>query len=446
MLLSAVVEVLRAIESAGHSLPMIGISSRLRLRERSRAHRRPGVAPVVAAVQRVARPVEARRRVRADDVGRVPVRAVAAAGRAGRAAGLRRRRAGLRRRRLRRSAGHARRCRRLRRPGRRATAAGGSSCETPVRTSKRRDVAVLRRGVDDVRVLGVVARLEAVAAGDDEPVARAHAPAVTSCARGRSATSCPACRRRRCRTASRCRPTPGRTARSGRFAKKRQRRALVVRLVEPAVVGEQHVAAVGRVERQVVMVDVDVHAVAAVVLPVRALPGLAAVRAALDVHVHRVDRVGPVRIDEDLVVVLRAAAAIPVVGRRPRPARAAGCRAAARGLRCGAAAAAAGAAAARRAGAGAGRRRRRAAAAGVAAARRLVRRRAGSRPACRCAPTSCRRHRTGRSPIRRAWRPRSRTASPASCARRSPGPTRPMSPVGRPPWSVSSTSCRRWSS
>ena len=35
MLLSAVVDVLRAIESAGQSLPMIGISSRFRLRERS---------------------------------------------------------------------------------------------------------------------------------------------------------------------------------------------------------------------------------------------------------------------------------------------------------------------------------------------------------------------------------------------------------------------------
>jgi hypothetical protein len=35
MLLSAVVDVLRAIESAGQSLPMIGSSSRLRLRERS---------------------------------------------------------------------------------------------------------------------------------------------------------------------------------------------------------------------------------------------------------------------------------------------------------------------------------------------------------------------------------------------------------------------------
>ena len=35
MLLSAVVETLSATESAGHTLPMIGISSRFRLRERS---------------------------------------------------------------------------------------------------------------------------------------------------------------------------------------------------------------------------------------------------------------------------------------------------------------------------------------------------------------------------------------------------------------------------
>src|SRR5207253_1969809 len=40
------------------------------------------------------------------------------------------------------------------------------------------DVAHLRLRVDDVRILGIAARLEAVAAADDVPVARPDAPAV----------------------------------------------------------------------------------------------------------------------------------------------------------------------------------------------------------------------------------------------------------------------------
>ncbi len=68
--------------------------------------------------------------------------------------------------------------------------------------------------------------------------------------------------------------------------------------------------AVGRVELDRVMVDVDARA-----LDRRRLPGLAAVGAALDVDVDGPDPVGAIRIDEDLVVVLRAAAAIAVVGR-----------------------------------------------------------------------------------------------------------------------------------
>ena len=56
-------------------------------------------------------------------------------------------------------------------------------------------------------------------------------------------------------------------------------------------------------------VMIDVHAG---LFPVRLAPRLAAVGAAIEVGVHRVDRVGTIRIDEDLLVVGRAAAAIPV--------------------------------------------------------------------------------------------------------------------------------------
>ena len=73
------------------------------------------------------------------------------------------------------------------------------------------------------------------------------------------------------------------------------------------------------------------------------LPRLAAVRAAFEIRVDRPDRVGPIRIDEDLVVVRGAAAAIPIAAgtapaRRLRPSSSAPMRP----LRCAAAAAAAG--------------------------------------------------------------------------------------------------------
>ena len=62
---------------------------------------------------------------------------------------------------------------------------------------------------------------------------------------------------------------------------------------------------------------IDVYAGA---LEVRRLPRLAAVGAPLDVDVHRPDRVRAVRVGEDLVVILRAAAAIAVVVRQGRAA------------------------------------------------------------------------------------------------------------------------------
>ena len=60
-------------------------------------------------------------------------------------------------------------------------------------------------------------------------------------------------------------------------------------------------------------VVIDVHA--GLALEPGLLPGLAAVLAPVEIGVDRPDRVGTVRIDEDLLVVRGAAAAIPVGGR-----------------------------------------------------------------------------------------------------------------------------------
>jgi hypothetical protein len=60
-------------------------------------------------------------------------------------------------------------------------------------------------------------------------------------------------------------------------------------------------------------VMVDVHAE---IFEAGTLEVVTAVRADLEIRVHRPDRVGLVRIDEELEVVLRIAATIEVVGRR----------------------------------------------------------------------------------------------------------------------------------
>ena len=216
------------------------------------------------------------------------------------------------------------------------------------------------------------------------------------------------------------------------------RRAFVVRFVQPAVVGQEHVAPVRRIERQVVVINMDVETIAAVVLPVGASPRLAAVGAALHIDVHRVDRVGPVRVDEDLVVVLRAAAAVPVVdGRRSSRCRLR--RGAGRTL-CRSAAGAACPSAGRRRGLRSGRWRRGSpAASGRAATARRRWHVADARPR--------------RAAVIRAVETRlvalrvhdGEDRWPASCGRRwrtRRGPCRPSAA----PWSVSSTSCPRWSS
>ena len=184
--------------------------------------------------------------------------------------------------------------------------------------------------------------------------------------------------------------------------------------------------AVGRVELDRVMVDVDARA-----LDRRRLPGLAAVGAALDVDVDGPDPIGAIRIDEDLVVVLRAAAAIAVVGRErcrghrtaappvlllsssrastsstamatrggrrrsgPRRSRRCLCP---RGARRGRD---------RRHAEGRARRRWGRCRGGVAAAARRPRPRPRGRPrpSVQSASRNCRHRLTGRSPIRAAWR------------------------------------------
>ena len=72
--------------------------------------------------------------------------------------------------------------------------------------------AILRLRVDGRRILGIDARLEAVAAADAVPVTGADAGAVHASATARRRCRCPARRRRCCRTAARCRSRSGRTA------------------------------------------------------------------------------------------------------------------------------------------------------------------------------------------------------------------------------------------
>ena len=102
--------------------------------------------------------------------------------------------------------------------------------------------AVLQLGVDDVRILGIDARHEAVAALRDEPVVVDDAVLRCACATGRRACSCPACRRRRCRTARRCRRRRRRTASPAGSSKKLPGGAAVEALVEAAVAADQQVA------------------------------------------------------------------------------------------------------------------------------------------------------------------------------------------------------------
>ena len=90
-LLSGVVEVLSATESRGQTFPMMGMLNASRLRDEIRADARPRVTAIVGAIDEVARPVQPPRTVRADDVRRIPVHAIAGPpGRSAAASALRR--------------------------------------------------------------------------------------------------------------------------------------------------------------------------------------------------------------------------------------------------------------------------------------------------------------------------------------------------------------------
>ena len=103
-----------------------------------------------------------------------------------------------------------------------------------------RDVAVLRRGVDDVRILGIVARLEAVAAADDVPVAGADAPAIE---RARRAALRPVVLRAAAHVVERLRVVDRHAVvlRHRQVREEAERRAFVVGLVDAAVVADQDV-------------------------------------------------------------------------------------------------------------------------------------------------------------------------------------------------------------
>ena len=229
-----------------------------------RADARPVVAAIVGAVDVVRRPVETPRRVRADDVRRVPVDAIGAArGRRGRPAGRPARLAASAPAALPARLAHrgARRARvaaaALRLPARHLVVAAAAAEALRARRTNRpadagaqveaRDAAVLRRRVDDVGILGIVARLEAVAAGDDVPVARAHAEAAhvpRRAAEGEVVLRPAADVVERLGVVDR----EAVELRDGQVREEAPGRALVVRLVEPAVVAEQDVIAVRRIE------------------------------------------------------------------------------------------------------------------------------------------------------------------------------------------------------
>src|SRR5688500_14148887 len=88
----------------------------------------------------------------------------------------------------------------------------------------------------------------------------------------------------------------------------------VVALVEDAIVAEQEVVPVIRVEDDLVVVHVHLRAA----LPLRRCPCRAAVGAAREVGRDRIDVTGTVRIEEQLGVVLAGAGGEPAHGRRSR--------------------------------------------------------------------------------------------------------------------------------
>ena len=163
----------------------------------------------------------------------------------------------------------------------------------------------LRLHVDRRRILGIDARLEAVAAADAVPVAGADADAVD---RARRPADGAVVLRAAADVVERLRVVGGDAVvlRQRQVGEVPPRLHAVVGLVEAAVVREDDVVLVGGIEHDVVMIDVHAgHG--------DLRPGLAAVGAAIDVGLQRPDGLGVVGVDVDLVVVAGIAAAIAVV-------------------------------------------------------------------------------------------------------------------------------------
>src|SRR5262245_31318319 len=171
------------------------------------------------------------------------------------------------------------------------------------------DVAVLRRRIDDVWILGIAPRLKPVTASHDVPIARANPPRAE---RSRWSALRPVVLRTAAHVVERLRVVDRYSVilRDRYTRDASERGTFVVRFVEPAVVADQKVSLIARIEFDDVMIDVHPG-----LFPVGLPPGLAAVCAAIEIGVDRVDGVWPIRIDEDLLVVRRAAAAVPVTRR-----------------------------------------------------------------------------------------------------------------------------------
>ena len=113
---------------------------------------------------------------------------------------------------------------------------------------------MLRLGVDDVRVLRIDDGLEAVAAGRDVPVGVDDAVHRARARRAAERCCCPACRRRRCRTASVVVERHLVELRQREVLEPRPGRAAVERLVEAAVAPADQVIGVVGVDPEHVVV------------------------------------------------------------------------------------------------------------------------------------------------------------------------------------------------
>ena len=165
----------------------------------------------------------------------------------------------------------------------------------------------LQLGVDNRRIVRIHAGLESVAAADAVPIARPNARAVE---RPRRPADRSVVLRAAANVVERPRVVRGHAIelRERQVGEVPPRLHAIVGLVEAAVVPDDDVIPIARVEHNLVVVDVHAG-------HWHCGPGLPAVRASGEVRPGRPDRLGVVAVDEDLVVVARIAASVAVVGR-----------------------------------------------------------------------------------------------------------------------------------